>query len=149
MVELWDPASHSWHVTLPVPLAVTATAWSASDDSAFLFGYTSDDDQPQDSARSMTFIQRNHHSHAVAFFPSFQDLCMAARALRFNAYGTNKFQEAGLPDVCGLAFACYSSVLSAREAQVLPAPSVWRTRPAMALVDGQVYDARHVNCCVR
>lgn len=40
---------------------------------------------------------------------------MAAQALRFNAYGTNKFQE------------------------VLPAPPVWRTRPAMALVDGNVY----------
>lgn len=90
IVELWDPASHSWLMTLPVPLAVTATAWSASDECAFLLGYTSDDEQPE-------------------------DLCMAAQALRFNAYGTNKFQE------------------------VLPAPPVWRTRPAMALVDGNVY----------
>ncbi|CAE7230485.1 KLHL18 [Symbiodinium necroappetens] len=128
IVELWDPASHSWLMTLPVPLAVTATAWSASDECAFLLGYTSDDEQPEESSHasrsSLHDLKRKCHSRAVVVscivarlvvFAALQDLCMAAQALRFNAYGTNKFQE------------------------VLPAPSVWRTRPAMALVDGNVY----------
>ncbi|CAE7356835.1 Klhl1 [Symbiodinium microadriaticum] len=128
IVELWDPASHSWLMTLPVPLAVTATAWSASDECAFLLGYTSDDEQPEESSHasrsSLHDLKRKCHSRAVVVscivarlvvFAALQDLCMAAQALRFNAYGTNKFQE------------------------VLPAPPVWRTRPAMALVDGNVY----------
>ena len=99
-------------MTLPVPLAVTATAWSASDECAFLLGYTSDDEQPEESSHasrsSLHDLKRKCHSRAVVVscivarlvvFAALQDLCMAAQALRFNAYGTNKFQEVGLLDI--------------------------------------------------